>query len=912
MNSVTDHPSSLATESITSSTESATNTTNSPVITATPATTSGTIFPISTSKDFLTLTPVKINDLSSPIRPSTFDGPYPNQSQKTIFNTTSNSSSPYSDKFNVISKQLEKLLGDLHVFYQKIGYSNLDIQKKEEAIFSTLSESINNFYQDAQTEMENLSTSNDMEQEILNKILENLNDPNGIRTIPDLYIRNSILFETRKTVPQSPKKPLSLLNKKSLLESAKIFIFNAYIPKLISFLNNALNLQIIINSVGTIESMAEEDVQFINNIPKLYVIQACLKSLNETNEISQISNFIGSNKKLFLYSDQFKHLTPKRNERLAELTKYYGTEYDFRFCEVKKLIKNIETLLHELRLNATDNLNKDEIELLTKYSRIEKASENEYVPLNDDLLNKFKFIKKQYEIVKSQRFEEKKLLLDNCRELWCKLKVPEEYTSFFLNKNNNLSLDVIDNFKIEFQRLQTMKKELIKDLITESWEKINELWDTLQIPNEDRANFIGKFKNMKETSQGLQDDENLLEVCEVEIKNLNEQLKIYEPVLNLIKEFQSLQKDKIFLENSSKDSSRLLARNSHKILLKEENTRRRLKRHFPKVIKELKVKLVEAEDFFHKPFSFNGEKLQDIILKEEEEFMSRYPKSVLNFGRTRPVVNSTRVNDNHSRKHATIPKTTTMRSKTYSTAELMSRTVHKTPIRHKSDSMVRKEKISRSLSPSRSNNDNFVQFSTVQERKSMNLNNATRIRKPTLMKSYSEITSSTMSPTLALADMKFNDIRPKKLFPVDMNKLNRERNNTMHKSQIPKLSQINKTSTTQQHSQTNESKDAAIVDKENAYDGRLSSPYKEPDHSIYKLSMSPDGKFRLNIQQRDLDNPFDDTSIFEEDVSMPTQEQENYSSLPMNILPPPLQGEQDSAATEPMQPENSLIVEINS
>ncbi|OXT09733.1 hypothetical protein B9K03_12130, partial [Rothia sp. Olga] len=60
---------------------------------------------------------------------------------------------------------------------------------------------------------------------------------------------------------------------------------------------------------------------------------------------------------------------------------------------------------------------------------------------------------------------------------------------------------------------------------------------------------------------------------------MDAKLAIYAPVLKLIKDFQNLLKDKEFLAQSSKDSSRLLSRNSHKILLNEERARKRITRH---------------------------------------------------------------------------------------------------------------------------------------------------------------------------------------------------------------------------------------------------------------------------------------------------------------------------------------------
>ena len=221
----------------------------------------------------------------------------------------------------------------------------------------------------------------------------------------------------------------------------------------------------------------------------------------------------------------------------------------------------------------------------------------------------------------------KRQLLEKCQQLWSKLKIPQSYIDTFMSKNINLSRTTLTNIMNELDKLQVMKKKLIKNLIEDAWQKIEEIWTTLQLSNEEKNEFIVIFQKMKQQSNSLQDDEILLERCEEEIKDLEAKLKIYAPVLNLIKEFQSLQADKIFLENSSKDSSRLLSRNSHKILLKEERTRKRVTRHFPRVIRDLKMKLNEAEEMFAKPFQINGEALSKVIEREEQELVKKYPRS---------------------------------------------------------------------------------------------------------------------------------------------------------------------------------------------------------------------------------------------------------------------------------------------
>ena len=43
----------------------------------------------------------------------------------------------------------------------------------------------------------------------------------------------------------------------------------------------------------------------------------------------------------------------------------------------------------------------------------------------------------------------------------------------------------------------------------------------------------------------------------------------------------------------------------------------------------------------------------------------------------------------------------------------------------------------------------------------------------------------------------------------------------------------------------------------------FSSPYREPNNSVYKISVSPNGKCMLNIGQENIDSAFEDTSIMD-------------------------------------------------
>lgn len=832
------------------------------------------------SKEYMTLTPVKLKDLESPSR-----NIFGSSSKNDYSNIKSNSNlhlnsteKLYKDKFNMISKQLEKLLENLNIVYQKIGYSNLEITQKEKLIFNTLSESIKRFYEQAECEMDQLSINNDIEEEILNILLDQLKDSSGIATIPDLYIRNAILAPTKKTVPQSPKRPLSLLNKKNSLQSARTFIFKSYIPRLKAFLNTAINFQRIASTLDNIESISGIDKQLISKIPTLEVLNQFQNVLNiYPGNIDEIYKFMKNNKKLLLYGEGFQNISEEYIKEILRTTDLYQKEYEARIAHIRLMIKEITKLAIELEMNTNKNIQL----ILEPYQHLK----TEYIQVTQEKIVQLENILEELKLCQQSRVQQKKKLVSECQELWTKLKIPDQHIETFLKNNKGLSLKVIENFNVELSNLGVMKKKLIKKLIVDSFEKIKGHWETLQISQMEKDTFLHQFNSMKEKANSLADDEEILGVCENEISKLDEKLAIYAPVLKLIKEFQSLQEDKIFLEKSSKDSSRLLSRNSHKILLKEEKTRKRMTRHFPKVIKELKIKLKEAEELFDKPFVLNGQDLIDVVLEEETELISKYPRSMLDMGQS----STTKVDRNKRKEMSRGSKTNLSRTNTM---------IHKTP-RGKSTISSNISTIKRSVNKSVNRSIKGTKSISPQR-------NITKILAPTLLiKNHSlkrepvfeRAQSSTLqiTPTFSMdlkeSRMRLNGIRPTKLFPLNMNKLQNnyvsqiptltKTKSNLGESRIPRLSENDKENienpfklsqpknSTPVHEQRLDNPIDLLhpENRNNTDTEKFSSPYKEPDHSIYKLSMSPDGKFKLNIQQEE--NQFDDTSILEDDEADP-------------------------------------------
>lgn len=933
----------------------------------------------SPSREYMTLTPVKLRNLESPLRNSV------GQTQESKFSQSplklvSPTSKLYQDKFSIISKELEKLLENLNILYKKIGYSIPERKENEKLMFNTLSDNIKEFYMKAEEKVKKLSIDNEIEQQILNAMLERLNDSNGVNTIPDLYTRNAILLPQNRIVPDSPKKPLSLLEVHKSLNDAKEYVIKTYIPQLMKFLDENVKLQEIYDTIGEVLSdLTVDDEKLIKTLPNSKLSHQFIELFkNQQKDLSHLSNTIKENKKVLLFGDSFKFINSGIISSISRITDVYEKEYNIRVNNITEKIRQISNLIHDLELDMDIELSPAMQQIFQNYLQLNQSN-SRFKSVTRDVLSTVETNLKKVQAIKDERINKKNGLMVECTELWEKLDLPHSHIDSIKMESEGLSLKSIDSLTVELGNLKLLKKKWIKQLVSNAWNKINEHWVTLQVDDSTKQMFVTQYDAMNLKTNSLQDDELLLEFCEREIKKLDAKLAIYAPVLKLIKDFQNLLMDKEFLEKSSKDSSRLLSRDSHKILLKEEKARKRITRHFPKIISELKNKLDDAEGIFQKPFVMNGKNLKDIIDEEETKFINRFPRSVLSLkrkrynndrqstfnnktksdmGQTKPysMHESPGHKDHKYRIHK--PKTPTHKLSRSITERIIHSndklsSIKKTPISQRirttnikskstglkkrdgryivgTKSMTPGKQRSKLLSPTIISHKSKLHPSCAGPKGRRESNIAFKGR-PYLQRSmstslsidFNKVNNTVIDQTLIEKENDPNGvasgskvgkiatihgIRPTRLFPLNQNKLN-----TLHKSNIPVLFKSKSTLTgsvedglgdkglmkhqASEHNPLSESPDRAFVQQRyisapeqnlspKVEPTGLSSPYRESNRSVYQLSMSPEGKFQLNIQQEqeqghgyqgdddqfhntsvynNNNDHFDDTSILEDD-----------------------------------------------
>ncbi|ODV93797.1 hypothetical protein PACTADRAFT_51545 [Pachysolen tannophilus NRRL Y-2460] len=222
---------------------------------------------------------------------------------------------------------------------------------------------------------------------------------------------------------------------------------------------------------------------------------------------------------------------------------------------------------------------------------------------------------------RKSRQDKLNLLLNNCQSLWYKLdQDKDEYINKFLAQNNNLRNSSIINFEKELKRLNNLKIVYISKFIEESRIKIEQNWNLLNYSIEERHKEFPLFFNNDESDY----NEEMFDLHNDYIEKLNIQVEELKPILSLIDQFNSLLQEKYALEENCKDSSRLLQRNSFRILKEEEKTRSRLARLLPLTINDLKLELQNYELKNKKPFCHTGDSIYyDQLITLEEQLNTK-------------------------------------------------------------------------------------------------------------------------------------------------------------------------------------------------------------------------------------------------------------------------------------------------
>ena len=170
-------------------------------------------------------------------------------------------------------------------------------------------------------------------------------------------------------------------------------------------------------------------------------------------------------------------------------------------------------------------------------------------------------------------------LYDELSELWMQFDAPQDEMEEFVQGNCGSTLEVIEAYQRELQKMQELKKEHMSLFIEKVRERIRRLWDTLRLSDaERRESFPECFEENASAS------EEMLALHESAIASLSNEVETKSPVLEVIARYQAILDEEKQMEEDAKDPNRYKnTRGDPGRLLREEKTRKRIKVQKPKV-----------------------------------------------------------------------------------------------------------------------------------------------------------------------------------------------------------------------------------------------------------------------------------------------------------------------------------------
>lgn len=326
-------------------------------------------------------------------------------------------------------------------------------------------------------------------------------------------------------------------------------------------------------------------------------------------------------------------LTPQVNQELSEEVERSTLDISVRKVEVKDSIAKCLQFLESLLLSDSDLVN-----LQQKYIQSEGVSVGpfgvealrliESDPLAFGLEeSNLEYLKKMASLLHQLRDSKQKkwdYMMNACSRLWQKLDESPQFIEQFTALNSSLTDKSLANLKMELNRLLMRRSEFIGSFIVDARKEIDEYHRLLQYSESQKQEFLFYDYDPNEESD---DKEHILNLHEAEVEKLRQEYEAKEPILKLYGELNELLDDQKFLEESSKDSSRLLQKDSCKILMREERIRKNLNKNLPRIIRSLKEMVVkfnnEQLDQEKKPFMISGEGLYEKVLLIESEALSQ-------------------------------------------------------------------------------------------------------------------------------------------------------------------------------------------------------------------------------------------------------------------------------------------------
>ncbi|XP_041510131.1 protein regulator of cytokinesis 1 isoform X2 [Microtus oregoni] len=214
----------------------------------------------------------------------------------------------------------------------------------------------------------------------------------------------------------------------------------------------------------------------------------------------------------------------------------------------------------------------------------------------------------QLEIKKSKNEAECEGLRAQIRELWDRLQIPEEEREPVASIMTGSKAKVRNALQLEVDRLEELKMQNIKQVIETIRVELARFWDQCFYSQEQRQAFAPYYSEDY--------TENLLHLHDAEIVRLRNHYEVHKELFEGVQKWEESWKLFLEFERKASDPSRFTNRGGN--LLKEEKERAKLQKTLPKLEEELKARIEKWEQEQSMAFVVNGQKFMEYVTEQWE------------------------------------------------------------------------------------------------------------------------------------------------------------------------------------------------------------------------------------------------------------------------------------------------------
>ncbi|CAI9558964.1 unnamed protein product [Staurois parvus] len=272
--------------------------------------------------------------------------------------------------------------------------------------------------------------------------------------------------------------------------------------------------------------------------------------------------------------------------------------------EKKKRLEVFSSLRAEIR-QCLDEIGRQPENSLERDAICEDEEAFFLTPQN---IKALKVLKEQLEIKKEELLSILNTLKEKVGDLWNLLQISQEEREVCQKISGNPIYDVIKVWENELGRLEEMKIANLKQVILKIRHELKIYWDKCFYSEEQRKAFAPYYS----------DDftEDLLSQHDKEIVRLRLQYEKCKLILDSIAKWEANWSQFVALEKKALDPNRFSNRGGS--LLKEEKERVKLQKLLSKLEEDLKARIEVWEVEQECPFLFNGSKFMDYVANQWE------------------------------------------------------------------------------------------------------------------------------------------------------------------------------------------------------------------------------------------------------------------------------------------------------